>query len=304
MTELFACARITTKLVYLKGRRLAGLPPGCKRAGNRQVREACGMSKHLTVAIIGTILFVGCIASGGAVSYQPVPGWASWLNVEVWDPVQGVEYGKARIDYTNWLDEPSGYWYYAYRIFNNDPGTPSNLDDDYHFGWLKNPVSGSETTYDSINKFSLNLDPDGDGSGPGDLEILDAQGGSSAGGGAWGHSPDPGNRGVDWAVSLGSGTPLQIAPTRHQWKRVGGKWNWYFYADGDTSRNDAMGQYFQVASRWAPGPTMAALAAGVDKQAGGLVMGPVVPEPSSLVGLLTASGLAGVSVLRRRRRPS
>lgn len=259
------------------------------------------MSKHLIVAILGTVLLLACIASSGAVVYQPVPVGATSGFVEIYDPVAGVEYGKARIGYWYWQDLVTDYWHYGYRIFNNEYfGTPSNLEDDYHFGWLRVPGS-SPTVYDTVNKFSLNLDPDNDGYGPQDLVILDTQGGSSAGGGPWGHSPDPGNRGVDWTVSLGSGTPLPIAPTRHEWVKIKGVDQWVFYADGQTSRNDATGQYFEIASKWAPGPTRAAITAYVDYEAGGYVMGPVVPEPSSLMTLLAASGLAGFKIFHRRR---
>lgn len=253
------------------------------------------------VVLLATLIVVAFAPSSYALVYQPVPVGATTGYVEVYDPVQGIEYGKARIQYSYWRDEPSQYWYYAYQIFNNEFfGTPANLDDDYHFGWLKLTTS-DPNVYDTINKFSVNLDPDNDGKGPSDLVILDTQAGSSAGGGPWGHSPDPNNRGVDWTVSLGSGTPLTIAPTRHEYKRVSGKWNWYFYADGQTSRNDATGQYFEIASKWAPGLTRTAITAYVDRQAAGYVMGPVVPEPSSLISLITISGFGGLAMLRRRR---
>lgn len=247
------------------------------------------------------LLYAGIIPSSAEPIYQPIPTGAQWGFTEVYDPTQGIEYGKARIDYWYWHDQATNYWHYSYQISNNDYlNTPSNLDDDYHFGWLR--VEGSSpTTYDTINKFSIDLDPDNDNFGPPDLAILDTQAGSSAGGGSWGGSPDPGNIGVDWTVSLGSGTPLPIAPTRHEWKRISGKWQWVLYADGQTSRNDATGQYFHIASKWQPGLTTAAITAYVDRQAAGYVMAPVVPEPSSLISLLTASSLGGLAILRRRR---
>jgi len=270
------------------------------------------MSRASLVIIFVLALLLAGIASSNAVVYQPVPGGATSGYVNVYDLNWGVEYGYARIAYWYWRDQATSYWHYAYRVYNNDFfGTPTDLTDDYHFGWLKPTDLGKKDytpgtlDYDTIHKFAVNLDPDGNGYGPPDLLILDTQAGSSAASGPWGHSPDPSKKGVDWTVSMGSGTPLPIAPTLHQWKKVSGDYQWTFYADGQTSRADDTGaQYFEIASIWAPGLTTASISAGVSGVGAGLVMGPVevvIPEPSSLMTLLMGSGLGGLAVLRRRR---
>ncbi|HUV04185.1 MAG TPA: PEP-CTERM sorting domain-containing protein [Armatimonadota bacterium] len=283
------------------------MPRSRTRAGGTQIRA----SRASLVVIFGLALLLAGMGSSNAVEYQPVPGGAATGYVNVYDPNWGVEYGYARIAYWYWLDVGTGYWHYAYRVYNNDfYNTPADLSDDYHFGWLKpasppNPYTPTILDYDTIHKFAVNLDPDNNGFGPPDLVILDKQAGSSAGGGPWGWSPDPSKKGADWTVSLGSGTPLSIAPTLHKYTKKDG---WTFYTDGQTSRADgADAQYFEIASIWAPGLTTASISAGVDGVGAGLVMGPVaevvIPEPSSLMALLMGSSLGGLAVLRRRRLP-
>jgi len=288
------------------GKEQSRVPRSRTRAGGMQTR----MSRASLVIIFVLALLLAGIASSDAVEYQPVPGGAATGYVNVYDPDWGVEYGYARIAYWYWRDQATSYWHYAYRVYNNDFfGTPTNLNDDYHFGWLKpasppNPYTPTILDYDTIHKFAVNLDPDNNGFGPPDLVILDKQAGSSAGGGPWGWSPDPSKKGADWTVSLGSGGPLSIAPTLHEWKKISGTWQWTFYTDGKTSRADGTGaQYFEIASIWAPGLTTASISAGVSSVGAGLVMGPVevvIPEPSSLMALLMGSGFGGLAFLRRR----
>lgn len=284
--------------------------------------ESVIMFNRLHVCVLAVVILICSSISAMAVAptYQAKPGNATTGFVEVYDTNKGVEYGKARIQYSYWQDQTTTYWHYAYEIFNNEFfNTPTNFNDDYHFGWLKptNPTATiTPSSWDTINKFSIELDPTFTGYGPSDLAILDTQAGSSAGGGAWGHSPDPGNTGVDWTVSLGSGTPLPIAPTLQKVTKSGsGKnvvytWSNYIPLSGQaaqTSRSDGAGsQYFEIASKWSPALREAAIGAGVNGTASGMVMAPgiapsVVPEPSSLLTLFAASSFCGLAIIRRRR---
>lgn len=266
------------------------------------------MNKYILI-IATTIVLAVFVVPLYAATYQPVPVDATRGFVEVYDTNQGVEYGKARINYAYW--NSGDLWYYSYQIFNNDYyNTPTVQTDDYHFGWMVIPgVAATPTTYDTINKFSINLAPGGIMSGPTDLQVLDTQAGSTAGGGSWGYSLDPNNDGLDWAVALGSDTPLPIAPARGNITKKGSSWTWSMTNSGDKSRNDdASGQYFQLASTWAPALRTAAITAGADKEASGLVMAPgiaptvVVPEPGSLAVLASICSLAGLSLVRRKPR--
>ncbi len=203
------------------------------------------------------------------------------------------EYGKVGIEYHYWRDD-NAYWHYSYQLLNDYHGTADNSDD-YHFSWDQG--GGDPDVYDLVNKFSLNLKSSFDGMfwhGPDDLYLLDTSAGSSAGGDPWGSSADLFNAGVDWTVSLGGGTPLQIEPARYLWKKVGGTWQWVKYSDGDTSTDDSSSQYFQIASSWAPGLVKASVVAGFSMTAYSndgagytdYVMAPVVvPEPASILML-------------------
>lgn len=272
------------------------------------------MSKFLALCLVMSAFLFLCNVSGATVPvYQAVPTTGVQSGyIEVFDQNAGVEYGKARIEYKAW--QSGIYWYYAYQIFNNDYfNTPTNPDDDYHLGLL-HPIGSTTsdptdpTAFQTINKFSLNLDPNATGVGPDSLFLLDALSGSTAaGGGPWGHGePDPGNIGVDWTVSLGSNTPKPIGPARSQYTRSKGVWSWSLLYQGDASRNDVGGgQYFEIASTWAPALRTAAIGVGVDKEAAGQVLAPGVqpvsiPEPGPLFAMLAASGLAGLGMLRRK----
>ena len=125
---------------------------------------------------------------------------------------------------------------------------------------------------------------------------------TAADGGAWGHSPDPGNIGVDWAVSLQCDDPtepdpLPIAPSRWEWEsKKGGQW---VIDEGDNSTDDSITQYFHLASSWGPELRLATVVAGVSNEASGMVMAPgVVPEPATFMLL----GLGSLVVTLKKRK--
>jgi hypothetical protein len=258
--------------------------------------------------MVSVLLIAAIIPVGAVPTYQAVPTGTTWDFVEVYDTAAGVEFGKARINYANW--QSGEYWYYAYQIINNDYfNTPSNPNDDYHFGWLNmTGITPNPSVYETIHSFSLNLDPNGTGFGPSDTVILDTLGGSSAGSGAWGSTFDPGKAGIDWAVALGSGTPLGIAPARGQWVEQGSGKNkvtvWSPAYAGDASRSDSNGQYFMIASKWAPSLRKAAITSGVSHEAWAYIeapgVAPVIPEPASVVTLL-GGAVTSLALIRRKR---
>ena len=246
-----------------------------------------------------TVSIVFMLISNVQASYLSVPAGAESGSVEVYDTTEGLDYGMARIDYHWWFDEPSGYWHYAYQIFNNDYyNTPTDRTDDYHFGYIYD----TDATPDKINKFDVVFDP---ASGIDDLLILDTMAGSTAGGGGWAHSIGYNiftevYTGLDWIVSGSTGT--QIGPAVWDYDRIKGTWYWINDAAGDRSTQDGDingGQYFEIASKWAPGWCSTAVTAGVSSQAGGMVIGPsVIPEPASC--LILGIGAGCITLFRKK----
>ena len=239
-----------------------------------------------------------------ALDYQAVPGGASSGSVDVYDPGMGAEYGYARLNYWYWQDVDSD-WHYSYQIINNGDRIS---DSSIHFGYTYIPGLYEDTNnYDTIHSFSIDLDPDGDVLGPSDLVVGDTYARSTAaGGGGWGHSPDPGNAGVDWSVSLQCDDPLQpdplpIAPSRWEFIDNGGTKNDYWVdIAGDNSTDDSITEYFHLASAWGPELRLATVVAGVGSEASGMVMAPgtaPIPEPATCVLL----GLGSLIVAARKR---
>ena len=90
--------------------------------------------KILCVRGIAFALVAFALAAQADISYIAVPGTANSGYTEVGDPTTG----QARIEYNYRLDESSGYWHYAYQVFNDDynnNATPTDRDNDYHFGY-------------------------------------------------------------------------------------------------------------------------------------------------------------------------
>lgn len=253
--------------------------------------------KKIFVRAMLCIVFV--FVANAQASYLPVPVGANSGYVEVYDTARGLNYGKARIEYRWWLDQPSGYWHYAYQVFNNDYfGTPANKDDDYHFGYV---YDSDVTLPDSINKFDVVFNP---ASGINDLLVLDTAAGSTKGGGGWAHSPGFNVltglwTSMDWTVTGSNG--MQIEPARWDYDKVGKNNVWVRDSAGHRSTKDGDGssQYFEIASRWAPGWITSSVVTGALAQAGGSVIGPSVapiPEPATCMIL----GLGCIALFRKR----
>ncbi len=279
--------------------------------------------KHKLTLLWGcTVFFLFCVVPAFATPvYQLVQDHTS-------DPSYGTglavvdsanpDLGTVAVEYHYW--QSGTYWYYSYRIINNTidswGGNESNPPEDYHFGWNINDDVG---TYYTINKFDIKLHVWNDGifwHGPDDLYFTGSAG-STTGGDPWGYSDNPlFNSSVDYTVSLGSGTPLPIAPTRWEWVRGRGQnpdyWDIY---QGDNSTADGTGQYFQIASTWAPGPsatsviidlgTSQLIAASdildpLDSGFNGVMAPMVIPEPASC--LILGLGALCSSLYRRRNR--
>ena len=70
-------------------------------------------------------------------SYMPVDSGYSNFHagyVEVFNSSLGISYGKAKIEWNYWYNSTNEYWYYAYKICNNEGGNANDRTDDYHFG--------------------------------------------------------------------------------------------------------------------------------------------------------------------------
>ncbi len=266
------------------------------------------MKCKLVRLVVAVLVFLHCTTYVFALVpvYRPKPATGIYTGYAEIDNPSAPTYGQVKIEYNYWLDpEGSGYWIYSYKIYNNDVAN-------YHFSWNTGTapnynLNQSLTAYNTINKFSINLDPDGNGKGPDDLHVLDTLAKASTGGGPWGHSADLFNKGVDWTVSMGTNTPKPIEPARRRWEKISGNnYGWVNYYAGDTSTGDGPGtQYFQIASRWLPGLCKASVVAGTTATAYSNslavdgIYGPVVaPEPATCLIL----GFGAISLLSYRRR--
>jgi hypothetical protein len=265
------------------------------RVGGMGVMKKTGL-RAATVGMFVVVLLVSPLALAAPIYQTVLPGRTGYQtgSVEVWSASQGTNYGKAKIEWFTWYDTPSGYYYYAYKIYNNEAGLANDRSDDYHFGHVYD--SG---TYLPINEFALSW-----GSAPqmptSAVTILGSAA-SSSGGNPWGGHvdviviPAPIATGIDWSTTQGAGAQT-IAPA--QWDKQGSKW--YLIYAGDTSTGDTGAYtYFEIASTYAPGNITASVSNSL-YWASGTVMGPaIVPEPASCIVL----GLGFAGLLRRRRLP-
>jgi len=277
--------------------------------------------KHRFVRLLGAATVFLCMLAPvfATPTYQIVADHTSdptyGTGVAVIDNSGNPDLGTVGIEYHYW--KSGDYWYYSYRIINNTidswGGGEAEPPEDYHFGWN---INDGVDSYYTINKFDVKLHVWYDGffwHGPADLYFTGSAG-SSAGGDPWGYSDNPlYNADVDYTVSLGSGTPLPIAPTRWEWIKGHGKTpgHWEIYP-GDNSTDDSSSQYFQIASTWEPDwcetsavidlGTSQLIASSDNKLIDG-VMGPMtnpIPEPASCLML----GFGALYLSFRRRRTS
>jgi hypothetical protein len=246
-----------------------------------------------------------CLLNGSSVfadgpGYLPVQSSYSDYHSgyqEVYNSVQGSNYGKAKIEWSYWNDSSSDYWYYAYKICDNESGAANDRTDDYHFGHVYNSGTASPITSFDL-EFGTQIAKVSD-----QLLVSSTMAGSSAGGAAWDaitKGTDSAITGVQWST-LGPG----IQPTQWYWQRVSGKFVWVETYSGDTSRIDSLNnQYFEIASKYAPGIINAYVSNGLittDTSAFGNVYGPsVVPEPATMA--ILAMGGCGLLGLGKRHK--
>lgn len=237
-------------------------------------------------------------------TYMAVPSGTTMGHTtgyaDVYNSTQGLNYGKAKIEWHYWYDSGSQYWYYAYKVYNNEAGVANDCTDDYHYGHVYDTA-----TYDVINSFDIDFPSQipGEYGTSDNLYVLSTSAGSSkVGGNAWGPLVDGlwnGNQwvmtGVDWSATRGGG--LTIDPTKWDYAKHGNQWTWDKLYSGDTSRPriDESGQYFEIASKLAPGLITGHVSTGLissNTTAYGDIWGPavIVPEPATLA-ILALGGL-------------
>jgi hypothetical protein len=254
--------------------------------------------KHLRVSGIVVLLMACTSVLAVAPTYMPVSSANTNFHTgyqDVYSSAEGTSYGKAKIEWSYWHNSSDNYWYYAYKLDNAESGTPNNRSDDYHFGHVYN--SG---TANGITSFNLDLGSKIQNITGSELLVISSLAGSSTGGNSWNYTVnelDSAITGVNW--SAGSGAAIQ--PTQWAWTKVGSNFKWVLDYSGDTSRNDSSGQYFEIASTWAPGIINAYVSDGsvsTDVAAYGNVYGPAqTPEPATIAIL----GLGAVAMLRRKK---
>jgi hypothetical protein len=242
-------------------------------------------------------------------------------SAEVYNSAQTDSYGKAKIESSYWFNSANNYWYYAYKVYNNEVagGTPYLRSNDYHFGHVY------DLGYTPINLFDIALPieiPRITGEelvvttrAP-DLiagERVSTYSGSSSGGGGWGGIAKfridmaTGKEyfvAVDWSQTLGDVTASPINPTQWDYPTTGPNKNtWVKTYSGDTSRVDSGSyEYFQIASKLAPGLVAGHVTTGLISSnftvSGGEIWGPavIVPEPAT-IAILALGGL----LLKRRK---
>ncbi|MFH1613648.1 MAG: hypothetical protein ABIG61_00990 [Planctomycetota bacterium] len=227
----------------------------------------------------------------------------------------GLNYGKAKIEWHYWYDNASEYWYYAYKVYNNEAGIPADKTDDYHFGHIYGQTSKGSLVYNPINSFDIQfaVDVEIDAYGNQDeVFVLSTNAGGLAsdgsGGSPWDDNIDyqyigaTGSwiaTGVDWSATRGGAGTLTITPT------LWGKGSSPEY-NGDTSTFDSGGyQYFQIASTWGPGVISSNVSNGLVSSNAivvGEVYGPAVePIPEPATCLIVGFGIVCLSSYRRRR---
>jgi hypothetical protein len=261
------------------------------------------------------LLSLVCVTSAFAVpTYMTLSaGSASddyaWGTAEVYNNggSYGLNYGKAQIEWHYWSTtvDSKKYWYYTYRIYNNEAGTANDRTDDYHYGHVYDT-----STYVPINSFAIVPQADLPVAAEEDIVVTSALAGSSKGGGAWNPLVVMGYNGtdwiltdVDWSATRGGATGQTIDPTKWDYITSGQNKNtWQKLYSGDTSRTDSGSQYFQIASIFAPDIVTAQVSNGLvssNTTINGVVYGPgVVPEPATC--LLLGLGFFGLSSYRRR----
>src|SRR3989339_1157239 len=281
-----------------------------KNEGEGEMRA----KRSIFFSIVFVLSFVGAASAVSVPSYMPVSdSYSNYAtgSAEVYNNggSYGLNYGKAKIEWSYWFDSTSNYWYYAYKVYNNEAGTSNDRTDDYHFGHVYD--SG---TYTPINSFDIVLPVQilGEATTTTDLFVVSSGAGSSAGGGAWNPlipqlwtGSEWVMTGVDWSATRGGATGMPIDPTQWDYQKISGNnYAWVQTDAGDTSRGDSGSyQYFEIASTLAPGLVTAHISNGLvsSNVMIGDVYGPgVVPEPATcfLLGL----GFLGLTSYRRRMK--
>lgn len=245
-----------------------------------------------------------------AVPYMPVDtGYANYHTgyQEVYNSTEGTNYGKAKIEWNYWFNSENSYWYYAYKVYNNESGTPGNRTDDYHFGHIYN-----SDNYDPVIGFDLDFPVQIPKITGDELVVASTLAGSTSGTTAWDSLANEVWDGAKWVTtgvnwSTTAGDEQALKPTQWAWEKIGSTYNWVQIYAGDTSRTDAGGyQYFEIASKWAPGPISAHISNDLvtsDTTAFGSIYGPaVVPEPATCLILGFGCGFVFLSSRRRKSR--
>jgi hypothetical protein len=259
--------------------------------------------KHFAIAGIIAILAIYAHQTIASIpTYMPLDsGYTNYHtgSAEVYNSTEGLNYGKAKVNWNYWYNSSNDYWYYAYSLCNNESGVANDRTDDYHFGTVYNGGSANP-----INAFTISLPVQVPVITGNELLVVSTFAGSSTGISAWdpliNESSIGGNvvmTGVEWF-----GSDQSIAPTQWNWTEVGPIWKWIEDYAGDTSRNDFNGQYFEIASKFAPGLVVASVSNSTvssDTTASGSIYGPV-PEPATVA--LLGFGFLAMSMSSYRRK--